>query len=89
MKVYDKFFYLSEEYSVEGTLYLVNGDLVIECKNGFLKLVFMHILDLIWFHPWYWHYQSGPNDQFIIFVEHFMDIKQCIFKDLNNLSWNI
>ena len=47
MKVYDKFFYLSEEYSVEGTLYLVNGDLVIECKNGFLKLVFMHILDLI------------------------------------------
>ena len=29
---------------------------------------------------------QGQNDQFVIFVRYFTDVKQRIFKDLNNFS---
>ena len=30
--------------------------------------------------------QNGRNDQFMIFVRNFADVKRCIFSDLNNFS---
>ena len=31
-----------------------------------------------------YNYQNGQNDQLIIFVRYFSDVRQCIFEDLSD-----